>query len=393
VTASAAPPNFGAALREEWPLDPAVIYLNHGGYGVTPHAVLAEQAEWRARIERNPSGFMTREYATALRRAAAELAAFVGARPEDLAFVENATAGCNAVLRSLDFRPGDEILTTDLAYGAVRKAIRYAAQRGGATVVEVEIPLPLPDVAALVDAVAARLGPRTRLAIFDHVASHSALVLPVAELARRAHAVGARVLIDGAHAPGLVPLDVPASGADWYVGNCHKWLMAPRSCGFLWAVPEVQGLVHPLSISHGYGTGFTAEFEWTGTRDPTPFFSVPAAIAFHRRLGGRRLMTRNTWLAREAARLLADAWGAVPSGPAASCAAMAALRLPLAAAATPDHAAAVQRGLAEDHKIEVAAFAHRGALWLRVAAQAYNELADYDRLARIFPVTRSEAKG
>lgn len=377
-------PVYGAAARGEWPLDPAIAYLNHGGFGVTPNEVLAAQAEWRARMERNPLRFMTLELPAAQRAAAATLAAYLGARGDDMVFVANATAGVNAVLRSLDFRPGDEILLTSLGYGAVAKAARYVAERSGARIVEVPIPLPLDDVAAVIAAVAARLGPRTRLAIFDHVASSSALILPVAELTRLARGAGARVLIDGAHAPGQVQLDLPAVGADWYVGNCHKWLMAPRGCGFLWAPPESQALVHPLTISHGYGTGFLAEFDWTGTRDPTPFLAVPAAIACHQRLGGAALMARNDALARDAAHLLAAAWGTETGPPEGAFAAMATVRLPLADAKTAEEGIALQRRLSDEYGIEVAVIAQAGPLWVRISAQAYNELADYERLAAVF---------
>jgi isopenicillin-N epimerase len=376
------PAATGAAARAEWPLDPAVTYLNHGGYGVVPNAVLARQAEWRRRIEANPMQFMTRELAPLWRRAAATLAAHLSARGDDLVFVANATAGCNAVLRSLDFRPGDEILLTSLAYGAVAKAVRYVAARSGATLVTAEIPLPLADVAGIGAAVAARLGPRTRLVVLDHVASGNPLVLPVAELTRLAHQAGARVLIDGAHAPGQVPIDLPQIGADWYVGNCHKWLMAPRGCGFLWAPEASQAELHPLAISHGYGQGFLAEFDWTGTIDPTPFLCVPDAIACHTRLGGPALMARNRRLALEAARLLAARWGTPLAGPADSFAAMVTVRLPLPEA-TPEAAAALQQRLAVEHRIETMIMAHGGALWIRLAAQAYNQLADYERLAAL----------
>jgi isopenicillin-N epimerase len=375
-------PVLGAAARAEWPLDPAVTYLNHGGYGVAPKPVMAVAADWRERIERNPMRFMKEELPDAWRSAAASLAAYLGARGEDLVFVANATEGVNAVLRSLDFRPGDEILITELGYAAIAKAARYAARRSGARVVEVEVPLPLTDTGSVIAAIAARLGPRTRLVIIDHIASSSALVMPVAEIVRLAHAAGAPVLIDGAHAPGQVPLDLAAIGGDWYVGNCHKWLMAPRGCGFLWAPPERQAELHPLAISHGYGSGFIAEFDWTGTRDPSPFLAVPAAIAFHRRLGGAALMARNAALAREAARLLATTWRTELGGPEGAFAAMATVRLPEREASV-EAAVALERRLARDHGIVVAIMRQAGALWARVAAQAYNELADYERLARV----------
>ena len=375
---------YGAALKREWPLDPAVTYLNHGGYGVAPDRVLRAQAEWRARIERNPTRFMRRELEGAQRQAAARLAAFLGASGDDLVFVDNATAGINAVLRSLKFGRGDEILVTSLAYGAVAKAARFVSERTGARLVEAAIPLPLADAGAVVEAVSAALSPRARLAIFDHIASMSALKLPVAELTALAKKAGARVLVDGAHAPGQIALDLPAIGADWYVGNCHKWLMAPRGAGFLWASPESQPLIHPLAISHGVGQGFHAEFDWTGTRDFTPFLCVPDGIDFHAALGGTALMARNAALAAEAAELLAERWTTRTLGPASLFASMVPVRLPFADAPTIENAIALERRLCDEHRIEAAIMAQADGLWVRLAAQAYNEIADYERLAAVF---------
>jgi len=372
---------YGAAARDLWPLEPGVAYLNHGGYGATPTAVLAAQSAWRERIERNPTGFLSRELPDLLRQAADAVAVRLGGRGADLVFVENATSGINAVLRSLALAPGDEILITSLTYPAIRKAARFAAERAGARLVEVPLPLPVRDERAVLDAVGSHLGPRTRLAIFDHIASASALVLPAASLVELAHRAGARVLIDGAHVPGQMALDLAALGADWYVANLHKWYFAPRACGFLWAAPERQAGLHPLAISHGLNEGFAAEFDWTGTRDFTACLAAPDGIAFHERLGGAALMARNAALAHDAAALLARAWRSEPAGPAEMIAAMATVRLPVAGEASPERAQRVVRWLAAAHRIEAVVTCDSGALWLRVAAQAYNELDEYARLA------------
>ena len=377
-------PAWGAALRGAWRLDPGFAYLNHGGFGVTPEAVFAEQDRWRARIERNPTHFLTYEVEDALRAATVPVAKAIGAAPADVVFVENATTGLNAVLRSLDFEAGDEILITSLSYPAIRKAAYYAASRCGARVIEAEIRLPLADNRELLRAVAAKLNIRTKLAIFDHIASHSALLLPADALTRLAHEAGARVMIDGAHAPGQIPLDIEAIGADWYVGNLHKWYFAPRSCGFLWASKAQQPATRPLAISHGYGEGFRTEFEWTGTRDVTPALAAPAAIEFHDSLGGAALMARNSALVREAARMLAERWRTRLTGPSDAFAAMATVRLPLTGEASGARANALMRELAERHRIGAAVVVLEGALWVRVAAQAYNEIADYERLAALF---------
>lgn len=375
---------WGAALRGEWRLEPGIAYLNHGAFGLTPQAVLAVQDQWRARIERNPTRFLASELEAALHDAVQPVAEAVGAAAEDLVFVENATTGLNAVLRALDFDAGDEILITSLSYPAIRKAAQYAASRSGARIVEVELALPIADEAAVLRAVAARLSYRTKLAIFDHIASHSALTLPVAGLARLAREAGARVMIDGAHAPGMIALDIPAIGADWYVGNLHKWFFAPRSCGFLWAAKSVQGMTHPLAISHGYGAGFRAEFEWTGTRDVTAALAVPAAIEFHARLGGEALMARNVALAQDAARQLVRLWRTEMTGPLSAFGAMVTVRLPVTGAVDAARIAALAQDVSQRHRIGASFVILEDAAWVRIAAQAYNEPTEYERLGALF---------
>lgn len=373
-----------AIPRSEWLLDPDVAFLNHGSFGATPRAVLAEQDRWRARMERHPTGFMTYELPVALRQAAAGLAAFVGCEAADLAFVENATAGCNAVLNSLRLSAGDEILVTDHGYAAVRKAAEHVAKRAGARVVVAEVPFPVATPGPIIEAIASRLNARTRLAIVDHVTSPTAVIFPVHELAAECRRVGVPVLIDGAHAPGMLALDIRAIGADWYVGNCHKWLMAPKGAGFLWTAPKWQSQIHPLTISHGYERGYIDEFDWTGTRDPSGWLSVPAAIDFHMRSGGAELRERNSALARTAATHLAAVWRTERGTSDELTGSMATIRLPLDGAATFDRATELRASLFHVHRTELAVSAFAGHLWARISAQAYNDLADYERLAEIF---------
>src|SRR5947207_13638006 len=280
---------FGAAVKREFLLESGVAFLHHGSFGAAPRVVLEAAGRWRQRMEANPDLFLREILPGELREAAAELARFVRARPDDVVFVDNATAGVNAVLRALEFRARDEILATTHTYGAVRQAIRYVCDRTGAKLVEAQITLPVADAGILFSAVADRLSERTRLAVLDHVSSPTGLIFPVAELAALAHARGARVLIDGAHAPGQLELDVPALGADWYVGNCHKWLFAPRGCGFLWSRAQTQTALHPPTISHGYGSGFTAEVDWTGTRACSPGLAIDAALRVLQELGAARV--------------------------------------------------------------------------------------------------------
>ena len=370
--------------RSEWLLDPEIVFLNHGSFGAAPRCVLAEQDRWRARMERRPTTFMTFELPQALREAAARLAAFVGCDARNLSFVENATAGCNAVLNCVALRPGDEILMTDHGYRAVRNAAEHAARRAGAHVVEAAVPLPIEDPAQVVEAVTSRLSSRTRIVVLDHVTSPTAAIFPLRELVAACRAAGALVLIDGAHAPGMVELDIRELGVAWYVGNCHKWLMAPKGAGFLYADPQRQAGLHPPVISHGYDQGFTAEFDWIGTRDPSAWLAVPAALDFHARLGGPRLRERNIALARQSAAILAQRWGTPRGTPDAMTGSMAAVRLPIAADPTRERALELRKWLLDTHHIEAAIMPFAGALWARISLQAYNEPADIRRLADAF---------
>lgn len=363
---------LGHACRELWRLDPDFLTVNHGSFGATPIAVQDEQTMWRARMEAQPSRFMSTVLPDALRQAADRLGSFLGANGADIVFVDNATSGCNAVLRSLRLRAGDDVLVLSHVYNAVRNTARFVTERIGARVIEAAIPFPRPSNQGAIDAVAAALTPDTRIAVIDHITSASALVLPVAEIVALCHAQGVPVLIDGAHAPGQIELDLTAIGADWYTGNCHKWLCAPKGAAFLWAAPNRQAGLHPLVISHGLDQGFLAEFDWTGTRDPSAILSVPAAIDFHARLGGAALRARNVALADQAATMLADRFrtdiGSIGGG------AMAVVRLP------PCDANGLRARLfaagtdAPVHTMD-------GAVWLRLSAFAYNDLNDYQRLS------------
>jgi isopenicillin-N epimerase len=370
---------LGAAIRAEFLLDDGFVTANHGAYGAAPRPVLDAQDEWRARMERQPSRFFNGTILPALRAAADELGGFLGASGQDIGFVGNATEGINGVLRSLAFAPGDEIVALAHVYGAVRNTIRHVCATSGARMVEVPVAFPRPDDGEILAALEAALTPRTRLACLDHITSGTALLLPIAAMIRLCHASGVPVLVDGAHAPGHVKLDLTALDADWYVGNCHKWLFAPKGCGFLWARPDRQAGIHPAVISHGYGQGFTAEFDWTGTRDPSAWLATPAALAFHARLGGPALMARNATLAAAAAARLAARFGTETGAGNRAAGALAMVRLPGDAPADRPRADSVRAWLLA-HGTDVPIMVHNDRLWLRLSAQAYNDEADYDRL-------------
>lgn len=369
----------GPGLRRHWALEPGIHFLNHGSYGATPRAVLAAQQAWRERLERQPVRFMNRELPGLLRAAAAELAGFLGARGEDLAFTENATAAVNAVLHSIALRPGDEVVYSRHAYPGVRNALFQACRDSGALPREAAVPFPLAGEDEVVDAIAAAIGPATRLLLVDHVSAFTAVVQPVARLVALGRRHGVPVLVDGAHAPGMLDLGLDGLDADWYAGNCHKWLLAPKGSGFLWAAPRARAGLHPAVISNRWGEGFPGEFDWTGTRDPGAWLATPDAIAFLRALGPARYREWIRALALDAACRLAAAWRVELPAPDAMLGAM--VTLPLPAALQGRNAAAIHDALWERWRVEVPVLEIDGRLWVRISGQVYNSLADYEVLA------------
>jgi isopenicillin-N epimerase len=378
-----------------WALDPAVTFLNHGSFGACPTEILRRQAALRAELESEPVRFLGRELEGRLDAARAALGTFVGADPDDLAFISNATGGVNAVLRSLALAAGDEVLTTDHAYAACRNTLDYVADRAGARVVVAPVPFPLAAPEQVVDAVLARATPRTRLALVDHITSPTGLILPIARIVAELAARGVETLVDGAHAPGMVPLDLRALGAAYYSANCHKWLCTPKGSAFLWVRRDRQADVHPLTISHGAKgeragrSRFRLEFDWTGTQDPTAWLVVPAAIEY---LGGLvaggwpALMARNRALALEARRRLCAAAGTPPACPDEMIGSLASVILPDGVAGGPAGRGVpepLQARLFEAHRIEVPIMRWPAPprRLLRISAQLYNRPEQFVRLA------------
>ena len=373
---------YGRRLLPQWLLEPEAIYLNNGSFGATPRVVLEAQTRWRTRMENQPVRFMVRELPEALRIARERLATFLDTSAEDLVFIDNATTGVNTVLRSIEWRRGDEIVLGRQAYDAVAQAARYIADRHGVQLRHADIPFPLDNDDAHISAYEQVLSPRTRLVIVDHVCSQTALIAPVERIVALCRKAGSLVLIDGAHAPGMLPLSITALRADWYTGNCHKWLFAPKGCAFLWTTPAQQAATHPLSIAKGYGAGYRAEFDWTGTRDPSAWLSLDTALDFHEQLGGTVLCARNHELVSAAAQQLAAAWGVMLPAPKLMFGAMVTVPLPPRWPASPSQAASLHDLLWDEHNIEVPILAHNEKLWVRISVQAYNEPGDYDRLSQ-----------
>jgi isopenicillin-N epimerase len=376
-----------SSLRSHWHLDPAVTYLNHGSFGACPLPVLEAQQALRQEMEREPVDFLDSTLPARLAQARRALADFLGADERDLAFVPNATTAVNAVLRSLPFAPGDELLVTSQTYAACRKTADYVAQRSGARVIEAPLPFPVQDDDALVEAVLSCVSARTRLALLDHVTSPTALVLPIARLVDELAARGVETLVDGAHAPGMLPLALPAIAAAYYTGNAHKWLCAPKGAAFLHVRRDRQAQLHPTTISHGYPRGFQAEFDWVGTTDPTPWLCIPEALRFMGGLlpgGWAEVMARNHALALEARDVLLQTLGLEPPCPAHMVGSMASIPLPAAAPGAP--AARLDcKGIHDwfrERNIETWLSAQQ-VLVLRVSAQLYNDIGQFQQLASL----------
>jgi isopenicillin-N epimerase len=388
----------GSPLRSHWTLDPQVSFLNHGSFGACPRVVLETQVRLRSRLEAQPVDFMLRQLEPLFDQARADLGSFVGAQPEDLAFVTNATSGVNAVLRSLTFGPGDEILTTDHTYRGCSNALDYVAGRSGARVVVAAVPFPLGAPEEVLQPVLAAAGPRTRLALLDHVTSPTGLIFPITELVAALQARGVDTLVDGAHAPGMVPLHLTGLGAAYYSGNCHKWLCGPKSVGFLHVRRDRQQGIVPGTVSHGLTTPSTGRsrfqllFDWPGTTDPTPALSVPAALTFLSGLlpgGWPEVFDRNHHLALEGRDLLCRALEVAAPAPDRMLGSMATVPLP-ARLGPPE---ALGDRLWKEQRIEVPVFGWpdqtRG--WLRVSAQLYNDREEYVRLAEILRLQMARA--
>jgi isopenicillin-N epimerase len=380
-----------------WLLDPSIAFLNHGSFGSCPRPVLEFQQEIRLRMERQPIQYFVRDLEALLDEAREALAQFLGAQPDNLVFVPNATAGVNTVLRSLDLERGDQVLVTDQEYNACRNALDVMAERRGIEVVAIRIPFPIANEAQAIDPILSAVTPRTCLLLIDHITSQTGLILPLERIVRELAQRGVDILVDGAHAPGMIPLNLEQLGAAYYTGNCHKWICAPKGAGFLYLRPDRQKLIRPLSISHGANSQRTdrarhlIEFGWTGTWDPSAYLSVPEAIRQMGQLlpgGWAELMPRNRALALEARKILCAALRIAPGCPDSMIGALAAMPLPDGESTEPPKSPLyldpLQEELLGKFRIEVPVipWPRPPRRVLRVSAQVYNSREQYETLAR-----------
>ncbi len=371
-------------LRDEFLLDPDVIFLNHGSFGATPRPVFEAYQRWQRELERQPVDFLGRRFRDLMAEARGALADYLGVAPQDVVYVTNTTTGLNIVARSLNLGPDDEVLTTDHEYGALTRTWRFLARKRGFRLVEQPIPLPLTTPEAFVEAFWEGVTPRTRVIFLSHITSSTALIFPVATVCRRAREAGILTVIDGAHAPGQIPLNLTALGADFYVGNLHKWLCAPKGAAFLYARREAQSLLEPLVVSWGWepepefasDSPFVDMHEWQGTRDIAAFLAVPEAIRFQQRHDWDAVRARCHCLALAAQQRLEALLGVSPLHQDGDrwVGQMAAVRFP-----HPDPWR-VKEALYERYRVEIPLLPWKEGVCLRVSVQGYNTPEEVDAL-------------
>ena len=378
---------FGRAAKSEFGLDPELTFLNHGSFGAIPNALFERATETRRALERNPIQGIWRSAAPEVRRNAEGCARFVGADPSTTGFVANATSGINAVLRSLRFEPGDELLILDHGYNAVWQTMRFIAAQWGLVVRKVALALPVSGPQAVVDTLMAAIGERTRLIVLDQVTSPTALRLPVAEVIAAARARGVEVLVDGAHSPGM--LDRPAAEAAdaiAWTGNLHKWTCSLRGCALLSVRPDRAAEIHAPIISHFFGEGLCAELDWQGSIDPTPWLLALEALAYWDHFGGwERIRAHNHELATQMHAMLCERLGLEPLSPldGSMLGSMATIRVPdsLQPGADGRTAEAFQAVLLDRFGVEIPVWDLEGVRYTRISCHVYNEAADYEVLA------------
>jgi isopenicillin-N epimerase len=388
-------------LRSLFLLDQGVTYLNHGSFGACPAPVFEQYQRWQLELERQPVLFLDRSANDLLEESRARLGAYLGVPGNDLVYYPNPTTAVNMVARSLAsshagfLRPGDEVLATDHEYGAMDRTWAFICRHTGARYVRQTIPLPVTTPDAFVERFWEGVNRRTRVVFISHISSPTALIFPVAEMCRRARRAGLLTIVDGAHAPGQIDLDLNEIGADFYTGACHKWLCAPKGSAFLHARPEVQGWLEPLVVSWGWrserpgSSRFVDYHQWQGTRDIAAFLTVPAAIDFQAQHDWPVVRARCHELLREARRRMEDLTGLPPICPDSPdwFAQMAAFPLPAC------DAAVLQRRLYDEHRVEAPIVEWRGRQFVRVSVQGYNTPQDVEVLIGALGVLLPQVAG
>lgn len=371
---------YGKKLQYLWQLDKSIIFLNHGSFGATPKLILANQYNWNLKIESQPVEFFTDKYPKLIREALAILADFVGANAEDMTFVENATTGVNTVIRSLlpELMQGGEITITNHTYPAVKNIARYISSITKCNINEIEIPVPVTSSEQIIDVISKNLSDKTKIAIFDHVSSPTGIVFPIKEIIEICRARNIKVMIDGAHAPGMLDLNLNELKPDWYTGNCHKWLFAPKGSAFLWTSKEYQSITHPLTISLEYEHGYEKEFDWTGTKNPASWLATTEAIKFYKEFGNSEIRAYNNKLVNEAADLITEKTDFIRIAKGENTGSI--VSFAKIKPTTKEESINYRKQLLNIFRIEVPIFPYRDYLVFRISTQIYNQIDDYGKL-------------
>jgi isopenicillin-N epimerase len=379
-----------SSLKQYFLLDPDVVFLNHGSYGATPKPVFEDYQNWQLRLERQPVLFLGREFNQLIYQARSALGQCLNTDPDDLAYIPNATHGVNIIAHSLQLQPGDEVLTTDHEYGACDYTWEFISSKTGAKYIHQPIPLPVSSDEEIVELFWQGVTPRTKVIYLSHITSSTALRLPVEEICRRARGAGILTIIDAAHAPGQIPVDLQALGADILFGNCHKWMLAPKGAAFLYVRRDLQSLVEPLVVSWGYqptpeftsGSRYLDLLQWTGTRDPAAALTVPAAIRFMREQNWENVRLKCHGLVRQAIERICDLTGMPPLYPLDSAfySQMGIAPLP------PCDAVSLKSRLYDEYRVEVPVTQWRDQQFIRISIQGYNEPADVDALLQALTI-------
>ena len=375
-------------MKEHYLLDPEIIFLNHGSFGATPRPVMDAYQSWQIKLERQPVHFISHELLPELKRARQALGSYLNADADDLVYIPNATYGVNIVARSLQLEPGDEILTTDHEYGACENVWKFVSQKNGSILVKRPIPLPLASPTEIVDHFWQDVTPKTRVIFISHITSPTAVRMPVEMICKKARQAGIFTVIDGAHAPGQIPLDLTALESDFYLGNCHKWMQSAKGAGFLYTRRALQPMLEPLVISWGWGenASFTSGsqyldyFEWAGTNDLSAYLSVPAAIQFQAEHDWPAIQERCRQILADGLKRIDQLTGLenVYSDQAEPFVQMAVVRLPPI-----EDISELKRQLLEQYRIEVPCIEWNGQHFIRISVQAYNEAGDMEALASV----------
>jgi len=370
---------YGHSIKDKWILDEEITFLNNGSFGATPKKVLESQQKYNIELEKEPLVFLLDKYPALLQNTIKKLATFLSVDKQDLFFVENATTGFNTIIRNLaySFKKDDEILVTSNVYPAVKNTLEYFAKLTGIRITNAPLPYPCIDAEEIINSVKKAINPKTKLAVFDHITSPTALIFPVKELTEICRNNGTLILIDGAHAPGMIDLNISEIAPDFYTGNCYKWMYSPKGSGFLWINPNIKQEIHPLVISLNYEQGINKEFEWIGTRNPSEWLATSFAIDFYYEMGNENIRKYTHKLILDAAQHLSDSLGLEISIPNEMLGAMVTLPFKTNLPPVQENTLVLRKHFLENYKIELPFMAFQNQWYFRISAQIFNEISDY----------------